>query len=300
MIDKIAEWLDWLRIDAAATTVESYGWELRHMERWSMPREVLTLSKSDLARYLAERRLSGCSDATIRRSVNALRAFYKFSLGKRSPAGTIPAPSVKKRRQRTLTADQAFGLMVSIDTSTALGWRNLALVCLCLSTGLRESELCHLRINELDLQSGRLTTRVKGGADGDGVFGSDTAATLATWLGVRSAIARPGVETVFVSIGGTKHGHPLTPSGLRVIFRRMGQKAGLKNSAGEPQRLSPHDLRRTCATLASRFGAPSRIVQIALRWNDPKMLELYTQGLTSADFAPYDPVSRMLRSNPEA
>jgi site-specific recombinase XerD len=290
MIDKIAEWIDWLRISAAVTTVEAYGWELRHLERWSAPRDVLQLTAADLARYLADRRMLGqCSDATIRRSVNALKEFYRFAVGKRSPARNIPAPSAKRKRQRTLTFDQAFAVMSSLDTSSVIGKRDLALVCLGLSSGLRESELCRLRVSEVNLKGGCLTTRVKGGNDGDGVFGSDTAAALSSWLAVRAAL--PGVETVFVSVGGIKHGQPLTPSGMRCIFRSIGRRAGLD------QGFSPHDLRRSFATLSSRLGAPSRIVQVAGRWHDLKQVEGYTQALEQADFAQYDPVSRLLGSN---
>ncbi len=286
VIDKVSEWIDWLRINAASTTVDAYGWELRHLAKWCAPRDVLMLSKADLARYLSERRVGGCSDATIRRSVNALKAFYLFAMGKKSPARTIPTPAAKKRQQRSLNFQQAFELMASMDTSTAKGKRDLALICLGLSSGLRESELCRLKVLEVDLEHGCLTTRIKGGNDGRGVFGHDTAAALASWFAVRPA--GPGVDTVFVSVGGLKHGQPLTPSGLRCIFRKIGQRAGLK------QGFSPHDLRRSFATLSSQLGAPSRIVQVAGRWSDLAMVERYTAGLNADDFAPYDPVSRIL------
>jgi site-specific recombinase XerD len=286
--DRISEWLDWLSINASPTTLDAYRWELRHFEKWSAPRNLLELDKSDLARYLAERRAGGKSEATIRRSANALKAFYKFALGRKSPARTLPVPKAKRRTQRTLSFKQAFDLMSSIDTSCVRGKRDLAIVCLGLSSGLRESELCRLKLQEVDLQRGRLVTRVKGGNDGAGVFGHDTASALASWLAVRESIAGPGVVTVFVSVGGNTPGQPITPSGMRVIFRRLGQRAGFEHG------LSPHDLRRSFATLSIRLGAPSRIVQVAGRWGDLKMVEGYTPTLEASDFAIYDPVSRIL------
>jgi integrase len=294
MIDKIAEWVDWMRIDFAPTTVASYEWDLRHLEQAHPGRAVESLTRFDLARYLSERRVhDGVGDATIRRSVNAFKAFYKFALGKRSPAASLPMPTVKRKRQRTLDRDQAFAVMLSADTSKPRGKRDLALICLGLSSGLRESELCRLRVAEIDLEHGRLTTRVKGGSDGDGVFGPDTAAALSSWLAIRAGIALPGVETVFVGVGGLKRGTPLTPSGMRTIFRRIARESGLPH-------LSPHDLRRSFATLSHRFGAPSRIVQVAGRWKQIQQVEGYTQALEQADFAPYDPVSRIMGSNLES
>lgn len=292
-LDRISQWVDWMRIDYAVTTIASYEWELRHLESAHPGRAVESLTRFDLARYLAERRLHGAGDATIRRSVNALKAFYLFAVGKKSPAESLPVPSVKRKRQRTLDAGQAFEVLLSCDTSKPRGKRDLALVCLGLSSGLREAELCRLRIDEIDLERGRLTTRVKGGSDGDGVFGPDTASALSSWMAVRAGIAQPGVETVFVGVGGIKPGSPLTPSGMRTIFRRIAADAGLDH-------LSPHDLRRSFATLSHRFGAPTRIVQVAGRWNDIAQVERYTQALDQADFAKYDPVSHLMRDEPDS
>jgi len=292
MIDKIAEWIDWLSIDASDSTVAAYRWELRHFEKLA-GRDLLELNKSDLARYLSERRVIGkCSDATVRRSINALKAFYLFALGKRSPARTLPAPSAKRRKQRTLNWSQALSVMSSCDTSDALGRRNLAIICLGLDSGLREAELCRLSVAQLDLGTARLTVRVKGGNDGDGIFGPHTVASLASWLAERPAYAAPGVETVFVSIGGDTPGRPLTPSGLRCIFRRIGRMAGLE------QGFSPHDLRRSFATMSHKLGAPTRIVQVAGRWSDVQMVERYTSSLSVEDMAPYSPVSHIL--NPDS
>lgn len=289
--DVIASWVDWLRIDSAATTCAAYEWELRHLERWCAGRDVLTLSRADLARYLAERRMvQQASDATVRRSVNALRAFYKFALGSKSPARTIKAPSVKRRKQRTLNWTQALDVMSACDTSNALGRRNLAIICLGLDSGLREAELCRLSVAQLDLSANRLTVRVKGGDDRDGIFGLHTVAALSAWLADRPAYALPGVESVFVSIGGDTPGREITPSGLRCIFRRIGRQAGLGP-------FSPHDLRRSFATMSHQLGAPTRIVQVAGRWSDVQMVERYTQALSVSDMAPYSPVSHILRTD---
>src|SRR5512139_456948 len=247
MLDVISGWVDWLRIDSASTTCAAYEWELRHFEHWAQQHalDVLTVSKADIARYLADRRvLQQASDATVRRSINALRAFYKFQFGSKSPARTIKPPSVKRRKQRTLNWKQALDVMAACDTSNALGRRNLAIICLGLDSGLREAELCRLSVTQLDLAAFRLTVRVKGGNDGDGIFGPHTVAAISSWLADRPLYAVPGVDEVFVSIGGDTPGRAITPSGLRCIFRRIGRQAGLE------QGFSPHDLRRSFATMS--------------------------------------------------
>jgi len=178
--------------------------------------------------------------------------------------------------------------MLSCDTSKPRGKRDLAIIVLGLDTGLRESEICRLTLNKVDLENRRLTVVTKGGNEEEGAFSPDTVVTLAAWLAIRPAYAIHGVDTFFVGVGGTKCGQPITPSGLRVIFRRIGTAAGL-------EKFSPHDLRRTFATLSHRNGAPTRVIQVAGRWDDIRQVVQYTQALEAKDIDPYSPVTGLLR-----
>jgi integrase len=79
----------------------------------------------------------------------------------------------------------------------------------------------------------------------------------------------------------------LTTGGLRPVMRGWAKSAGIG-------RLSPHDLRRTFATVAIRLGAPSRIVQVAGRWSRLEMVERYTRTIEAADMDPWFPVNRAM------
>jgi integrase len=109
-------------------------------------------------------------------------------------------------------------------------------------------------------------------------------------LDVRGRVASASVRTVFVSLGGTRPGSPLSPRGLGKICKSLGSRAGLAE-------LSPHDLRRSFAHLALRYGAPTRTVQIAGRWEQLRQVETYSRDLALDDFDPYSPVARLLATN---
>lgn len=289
MHPKIDEWVHLLYVTLAISTIEAYAWEIGALARAYPERDLLALTQADLTRYLYDRRVvHKCGDAAIKRAVNAFRSFYHFALGTRSPAADIMAPMVKQKKQRTLTATQTFEIMLACDTSTPRGKRDLAIIALGLDTGLRESEICRLPLNRVDLENRRLTVVMKGGDEGEGAFSLETVAILSAWLAIRPAYARHGVDTFFVGVGGTKCGQPITPSGLRVIFRRVGAAAGL-------EKFSPHDLRRTFATLSHRNGAPTRVIQVAGRWDDIRQVVQYTQALEAKDIDPYSPVTGLLR-----
>lgn len=93
--------------------------------------------------------------------------------------------------------------------------------------------------------------------------------------------------TLFVSVGGSTVGCALTTYGLRKIFQYIAQRVGL-------EKFSPHDLRRTMANLGVQFGAPTRVVQVAGRWDKIETVEDYTQAIQQRDFDPYAPVKRLL------
>jgi len=281
------DWLNWLRVDKSAATVAGYAWEVGALARAAPEKGPLDFGAADLARYLAARRARGASDATIKRAVAAFRSFFRHVCGNASPAQAIPFPRVKRRRQRTLTDDQMLAVLAACDTSAARGTRDLALMCLMVDSGVRAAEVCRLRLADVDLQEQRFVVVVKGGDEREGGFTAATGSYLAAWLDQRGRFLKPSTATLFCSLSGKTKGASLTTDGLRAIFRVIGRRAGLA-------RFSPHDLRRTFATMALRSGAPTRIVQVAGRWEDVRMVERYSQEINQSDLNRYRPIERLL------
>lgn len=277
---KFQEWLNYISLERSPLTVDGYRRDVgAFLAAWGRDDHPTT---ADLLEYFAGIRLKANSK---RRIVCSIKGYYLWLLGQASPAISIPIPRAEKRKQRTLSAEQALDLLASFDTSTPLGARNLAICILAIDAGLRSAELCRLTIGNLDLKKRTLLVVVKGGSEKGGVFGEETQRALAQWLAMRPPAKD---DTVFVSIRQGKAPAKLTTHGLRALMRRWGA------NAGDGFKLSPHDLRRTFATLASQGGAPSRLLQVAGRWSDLSMVERYTPTITPEDFAPYSPVKRLM------
>ena len=90
----------------------------------------------------------------------------------------------------------------------------------------------------------------------------------------------------FVGFEGHRVGEQLTTTGLRCLFRKLGKQAGLAA-------FSPHDLRRTFATLTTEAGAPSRVVQVGGRWSGLELIVRYTQALQVKAIMPYLPTAAL-------
>jgi len=180
-----------------------------------------------------------------------------------------------------LTLEKALELLMWFDVSNPKGARDLAMAALMLDTGLRASEVCRLQAADVDLDRRVLQVIVKGGQWGMGVFSDQTGEYISAWLKER----RPAccVGALFVN---TYHGSRLTREGLQCIVKAWGRAVGI--------RLSPHDFRRSYATIASVFGAPSRLVQLGGRWSSIEMVEHYTRALQAEAIRPFLPVARLI------
>jgi len=273
--DAINEYLVAARQEGkSAKTIEQYGWHLERMKEWLATEGVNELEgvdRSTLRRWgagLTEK----WSASTIRQAVYAARALFGWCREEGwiadDPSLALRAPHAKKRIQRTLSPDEIQAILDACDNS-ASGRRNAALVSLLVDAGLRASEICRLRIADLDIGEGLLVVKVKGGDERFGFFGRTTGDRLQTWLDVRPNARHP---EVFLSVGGLKPGSPLTVPGLRSILRKLGERAGVA-------RVSTHAFRRSFACVSTKAGAPGRIVQLAGRWSNIQMVEDYTRAM---------------------
>ena len=76
----------------------------------------------------------------------------------------------------------------------------------------------------------------------------------------------------------------MTRDGIKVEVAKWGQAAKIG-------KLSPHDFRRSFATMATLMGAPQRIAKLGGRWKDDKTFECYVRHIALKDMEPYYPIT---------
>lgn len=292
MIKRVHEYLQRCEEIYSERTIETYAHYLEGMAEYLGVRDPGDVTPDDLRAWLSAHKTWGASSRHL--AIVATRGFFSWCVGEgNSPAARLRLPKRRPKPQRTLSADEVEVLMAACDTSTPKGVRDLAMITLMIDTGLRVTETCRLLCDDVDLAERRLVVQVKGGSWGRAVFGIYTAGMLAEWITYRGLFAEDDVGEVFVSIGGNSPGEAMTRDGVRANFYKLSAKAGI-------ERVSPHALRRTFATLALKGGAPSRLVQVAGRWSDITMVERYSQAIQPEDFDPYSPVNRIMGIDSQA
>lgn len=287
----------------SAGTVTIYRWHLARWAAWLAERGVLAVD--ELTRRLLREWSAGLAarwgPATRKGAITAARAcvawcIVEYKLADGDLVKALRVPSVPKAVQRTLTFDEFQALLAACDQPAEHGVsaevarlvcaRNAALVALLYDSLIRAAELCALRLADLDLDRGIVIVRNgKGGGGRRCPYGPDTCIRLQAWLGLRPV----GDGPLFVALGGAEPGAALTPRGLRMILKRLGERAGVPG-------VSPHAFRRGGAVACTLNGAPGRLVMAWAGWSNMRMLEVYTRALDGGSealeaYRPYSPVS---------
>lgn len=215
---------------------------------------------------------------------NAVKGFLRWKYGTQHPALRLKIKRAVTPPQRVLRVPQIKDLLASFNTSTAKGRRDLAMCGIFLDTGLRVSEICRLSLRYLYLDEQRLQVIVKGGQWSWRAFSDYTATWISAWLADRSSLVNGEVDEVFVGVGGNTPGKPMTRHGVQCVVKAWGKQAGIG-------KLSPHDFRRSMASVATLMGAPEDIVMKGGGWKDHNVFRRYTIGVTADDLRPYFPTS---------
>jgi integrase/recombinase XerC len=200
------------------------------------------------------RRLSGTSQNTYARAVKAFFDWLKAEdIITNNPLAAVPAP----RKPKTMPKIYSENELNAVFKAAATNIRDQAIFYLFLDSGVRLAELSRLKVSDIDLLEGEFKVLGKGGKERFAYFSPLTAASLDSYVKKHRYAAAPN-ERLFVAADG----HPLSTSGIQSLLERLGRRAGIK------ERLSPHKLRHTWATLSLKYGGNLEYIRKILGHSD--------------------------------
>jgi len=253
-------------------TLSAYGRDLAALRAWC-DRNGLSdwrqLDHQHVRTFVARSHARGLQGRSIQRRLAALRSFFRFlqreGVLQRNPALDIRAPKAVKRLPHTLDVDQMSELLAHRPAGV-LELRDLALMELFYSSGLRLSELTGLTLANLDLTTGQVRVLGKGSRERIVPVGSMAIKALRLWLAARSGLAPPDQQAVFVGRRGAA-------LGARAVQLRV---AALARAAGLAQHLHPHMFRHSFATHLLESSRDLRGVQELLGHANISTTQVYT------------------------
>ena len=280
----IAGWL--LSFDSANTRA-GYGRDLARWLDWCTTHQFdpLTVRRAHVDAYARWRegqvrvlktgREIPTSRASIARALAALSSFYGYALAEEaivaSPLALVRRPRLDEESPTLgLDRDQARAFLAA---AAAAGHRDQLLALLLLHNGLRVSEACGARVEDLDVDRGHRVLRGAGkaGKRWTATLTPATVAVLDRYLTGRTAglVLLDNTRTT----GLDRH------DATRIV-RRLARHAGLT------QKLSPHSMRHTSITAALDAGASLRDVQDFARHADPRTTRRYDRARHNHDRNP--------------
>lgn len=223
--------------------------------------------------FLAAEQRRGLAKRSVARALSALRTFYRFLNATRglevNPARAARTPKLEKTLPTYITQAEVELLFADAEARAAAGGfreaRDLAMLELFYSTGMRLSELAGLNDPDVDLVSDQVKLRGKGKKERIVPVGSHATAAVRKYLQQRDR-RFTSARAVFVN----QHGKRLTPRGVQFAMKRLFD--GLARGT----ELHVHALRHSFATHLLDAGADLRSVQELLGHASLGTTQVYT------------------------
>ena len=273
----LREFLNFCRIEKglSANSLEAYTRDLQRFGAFACtsPPTPRIPGRETLHLYLNSLYRAGLSGRSVARHLASIRSYYGFLLQDAKidvdPSDNIATPKQWQNIPKFLNGVQIDALIAAPDKSRPNGLRDYAMLQLLYATGLRVSELCTLRLTDVQTGFGVLRVTGKGNKQRLVPVGRPALDAIEEWrLSGRPGMLKKHGASPYLFI--TARGGAMTRQMFWTLLKGYGKKVGIFHN------LSPHVLRHSFATHLLEGGADLRSVQTMLGHADISTTQVYT------------------------
>jgi integrase/recombinase XerD len=262
-------------------TLKAYELDLRGFSNFYNNGDLILVSSKNVQDFVLNSESRRLSSTSIRRKLITLKVFYKY-LYKKGIIDKYPLENTGYRFKtpqllpRVIPKNDIFNILIEARNSVAnfrknnprqlyYLLRNLIIVELLFSLGLRIDELTGINIEDFDLNSGTLFVKGKGRKERFLYLSSvEIKDLIRDYLPFRDLIAGESGPLIL-----NKSGKRLSNGSVGRIFMKLCRNAGIS------RHYTPHCLRHSMATLLIENGADVRSVQEILGHSSICTTEIY-------------------------
>ena len=278
MINAIQEFVGYLHNTkkTSKNTEVSYERDLRKMMKYFETQGINSVSKvsaTNVNSYMLYLEREKFASSTVSRSVASMRAFFQYLVKNKviaeSPAEHLKPPKVEKKAPETLSVAEMDLLLKQPSKETPKGIRDRAMLELLYATGIRVSELIHLKLDDVNMQLGYITCH-ETGKERIIPFGNVSKKALKNYLnGSREALLGiASCDTLFINCSGK----PMSRQGFWKVLKGYAKDAKIATD------ITPHTLRHSFATHLIQNGADLKSVQEMLGHADISSTQIYVDS----------------------
>lgn len=274
MEENIIKFLKYLKIEKnySNLTIINYGKDLKIFLTFLEENKINNYNKINyqlIRKFLEYLYDENYEKKTIARHISSLRSFFKYLLKeniiKENPMILISNPKLDKKLPKYLYYEQIEQILSIPDRSTPLGMRDLTILELLYSTGVRVSELVNIKIEDIDFNERTIKILGKGNKERIVLYSKVLSNYLKDYLEKRNTF-NPNHSYLFIN----KFGNKLTDRGVRLIIDNILKKGMVDFH------ISPHMIRHTFATHLLDNGADLKCVQELLGHKNLSTTQIYT------------------------
>jgi integrase/recombinase XerD len=235
--------------------------------------DLTKVTLDDLHGFAAAMGDLGIAPRSQARIISGIKSLFKFlsldGYREDDPSELLESPKIGRHLPDVLTVDEIDSIIKQINLSFPEGHRNRAMIETMYSCGLRVSELCSLKMEDLFLNEGFIRVTGKGSKQRLVPISERAVHEIDNWLKDRCHVdIRPGAEPyLFLSI---RRGRPISRIMVFDIVKDLTAKAGISKT------VSPHTFRHSFATHLLEGGANLRAIQCMLGHEKISTTEIYT------------------------
>ncbi|MCL5410461.1 MAG: tyrosine-type recombinase/integrase [Patescibacteria group bacterium] len=281
----ITDFLEYMEVEKGRTiaSTKNYDRYLRTFSAFTKENGIENPEKIDLEiirKFRLALNRTNISKRTQNYYLIALRSFLSFLQNRKNinvlAAERIELAKTSQKELVFLTDDELDVLLSQPDLKTIQGLRDKAILDLFFSTGLRVSELCSLKKDDINLKKPEFSIKGKGGKIRVVFLDENARLSLQKYLNIRTDQS----DYLFVSYGHTSNksetrnpkseNKGITPRSVQRMIKKYAKASGITKI------ITPHSLRHTFATDLLFSGSDLRAVQSLLGHENIATTQIYT------------------------
>lgn len=257
-------------------TIKAYKTDLFQLREIINNIPIVKLSKDDIREYL--QKISHYSHKTIKRKIASLRAMLNYyECENESYINPMRRMQIRMREPfrlpEVMTIEEVGRIVADVRScygqdgriSHLLHVRNIAIIELLFASGIRVSELCNLRMRDVDLSAGRI--RIIGKRDKERIVDICQEATINSLTEWANMYKETNTDAPFFI---SRLHNKLSPQSVRALVRQLRTHAGIN------KHITPHTFRHTYATLLLEEDVDITYIQHLLGHSSISTTQIYT------------------------
>lgn len=246
--------------DKLLSYVTSEGLDLTH------------LSYEQLQNFVAQLYDLGIAPRSVARVISGVKSLFRFlsleEYVEEDPSELLETPKIGFRLPTVLTIEEIDTMLACIDMNKVEGVRNRAIIEVLYSCGLRVSELCHLKLQNIHPEEGFVQIWGKGRKERLVPISEAALEAIATYLKSETRAEPKAGEEEYVFL--SRRGKAISRITVFHLIKELAETASITKE------ISPHTFRHSFATHLLEGGANLQAIRLMLGHEDIGTTEIYT------------------------